>query len=61
MVVAIVLVLLGLAILGTALAWALGWAPAARGTRIRRVVSRGRPADRQDAAAEFWEWLRRGG
>jgi hypothetical protein len=59
MVVAIVLVLLGLAILGTALAWALGWAPAARGTRIgESFLEAGQRTE--DAAAEFWEWLRRG-
>ena len=59
MVVAIVLTVLGLLILGTALAWALGWAPAARGTRLgESFLEAGQRT--QDTAAEFWEWLRRG-
>jgi hypothetical protein len=59
MVVAIVLLVLGLAILGTAVAWALGWAPAARGTRVgESFLEAGQRT--QDAVAEFWEWLRLG-
>jgi hypothetical protein len=59
MVIAIVLTVLGLAILATALAWALGWAPAARGTRRgESFLEAGQRT--QDAATEFWEWLRRG-
>ena len=59
MVVAIVLFVLGLAILGTVVAWALGFAPAGRGTPLRAsFVEAGQRT--ADAAAEFWEWLRRG-
>ena len=59
MVVAIVLISLGLIVLGTAVAWALGWAPAARGTRLgESFLEAGQRT--QDAATEFWEWLRRG-
>ena len=59
MVVAIVLAALGLVVLGTAVAWALGWAPAARGTRLgESFLEAGQRT--QDAWAEFWEWLRLG-
>ena len=59
MVVAIVLTTLGIAVLGTALAWSFGWAPAARGTRLgESFLEAGQRT--QDAAAEFWEWLRLG-
>jgi hypothetical protein len=59
MVVAIVLIVLGIAVLGTAVAWALGWAPAARGTSLgESFLEAGQRT--QDTAAEFWEWLRLG-
>jgi hypothetical protein len=59
MVVAIVLITLGLAVLGTALAWSVGWAPAARGTRLgESFLEAGQRT--QDGLAEFWEWLRLG-
>jgi hypothetical protein len=59
MVVAIVLIALGAAVLGAAAAWALGWAPAARGTRLgESFLEAGQRT--QDAAAEFFEWLRLG-
>ena len=59
MVIAIVLTVLGLVILGTAVAWALGAAPAARGTRLgESFLEAGERT--QDVATEFWEWLRRG-
>ena len=59
MVVAIVLVTLGLVVLGTALAWSFGWAPAARGTRLgESFMEAGQRT--QDGLAEFWEWLRLG-
>ncbi len=59
MVVAIVLIVLGAAILGTAVAWALGWAPAARGTRLGESFYEAGQRT-QDAAVELWEWLRLG-
>jgi hypothetical protein len=59
MVVAIVLITLGAAVLGTAVAWALGWGPATRGTPLgESFVEAGQRT--QDAMAELWEWLRRG-
>jgi hypothetical protein len=59
MVVAIVLTALGVLVLGTAVAWSLGWAPAARGTRLgESFLEAGQRT--QDAMAEFWEWLRIG-
>ena len=59
MVVAIVLTAVGVVVLATALAWALGWAPAARGTRLgESFLEAGQRT--QDMAAEFWEWLRLG-
>jgi hypothetical protein len=59
MVVAIVLLTLGVVVLGTALAWALGWAGAARGTRIgESFLEAGQRT--QDGVAEFFEWLRLG-
>jgi hypothetical protein len=59
MLVAIVLTTLGVLVLGTALAWSLGWAPAARGTRLGEAFLEAGQRT-QDAAAEFWEWLRLG-
>ena len=59
MVVAIFLFVLGLAVLGTVVAWALGWAPAARGTRLGEAFFEAGQRT-QDAAAEFWEWVRQG-
>ena len=59
MVVAIVLLTLGLLVLGTATAWSLGWAGAARGTRVgESFLEAGQRM--QDAMAEFWEWVRLG-
>jgi hypothetical protein len=59
MVVAIVLLTLGLVVLGTAVAWALGWAGAARGTRLgESFLEAGQRT--QDGLAEFVEWLRLG-
>jgi hypothetical protein len=59
MVVAIVLLTLGVVVLGTAVAWSLGWAPATRGTRLgESFLEAGHRT--QDGLAEFWEWLRRG-
>jgi hypothetical protein len=58
MVVAIVLLVVGLAILSIGLAWALGYGPAP-GTPLREsFVEAGERV--QDGAAEFWEWLRLG-
>jgi len=59
MVVAIVLIVLGAAILGTAVAWALGWAPAARGTRLGESFYEAGQRT-QDTVVELWEWLRLG-
>ena len=59
MVVAVVLFVLGLAILGTVVAWALGWAPAARGTRLGEAFFEAGQRT-QDTAVELWEWLRMG-
>jgi hypothetical protein len=59
MVVAIVLVALGVLVLGTAVAWSLGWAPAARGTRLGEAFLEAGQRT-QDAGAEFLEWLRLG-
>jgi hypothetical protein len=59
MLVAIVLLVLGFAVLGTALAWSLGWAPTARGTRVGEAFLEAGQRT-QDAAAEFVEWLRLG-
>jgi hypothetical protein len=59
MVVAIVLLTLGVLVLGTAVAWALGWAGAARGTRLgESFLEAGQRT--QDGVAEFFEWLRLG-
>jgi hypothetical protein len=59
MVIAIVLLTLGVLVLGTAIAWSLGWAPAARGTRLgESFLDAGQRT--QDGLAEFFEWLRRG-
>ena len=59
MVVAIVLITLGVLVLGTAVAWSFGWAPAARGTRLgESFLEAGQRT--QDALTEFGEWLRRG-
>ena len=59
MVIAIILIVLGAAVLGTAVAWSLGWAPAARGTRIgESFLEAGQRT--QDGLAELFEWLRRG-
>jgi hypothetical protein len=59
MVIAIVLLTLGVLVLGTALAWTLGWAGAARGTRIGESF-REAGERTQDGLAEFFEWLRLG-
>ncbi|MEA2368696.1 MAG: hypothetical protein QOG41_1112 [Thermoleophilaceae bacterium] len=59
MAIAIVLIALGVAVLGTAVAWSLGWAPAARGTRIGEAFLEAGQRT-QDAGAEFLEWLRLG-
>ena len=59
MVVAIVLITLGLAVLGTAIAWSFGWAPAARGTRVGEAFLEAGQRT-QDGLAEFFEWLRLG-
>ena len=59
MVVAIVLVVLGVLVLGTAIAWSLGWAPAARGTRLGEAFLEAGQRT-QDTGAEFLEWLRLG-
>ena len=40
-------------------AWALGWAPAARGTRLGEAFFEA-GQQTQDTAVEFWEWLRLG-
>jgi hypothetical protein len=59
MAVAIVLGALGIAALAVALAWILGWAPTGHGTPLRAsFVEAGQRT--ADAAAEFWEWVRRG-
>jgi hypothetical protein len=59
MVVAIVLLTLGVLVLGIALAWSFGWAPAARGTRLgESFLEAGQRT--QDGLTEFWEWLRLG-
>ena len=59
MIAAIVLLALGLLVLGTAVAWALGWAGAARGTRVgESFLEAGQRT--QDGLTEFWEWLRLG-
>ena len=59
MVVAIVLIALGALVLGTAVAWSFGWAPAARGTRLgESFLEAGQRV--QDGLAEFFEWLRLG-
>jgi hypothetical protein len=59
MVVAIVLIALGVAVLATGVAWALGWGPATRGTPLGESFAEAGQRT-QDAAAEFWEWLRLG-
>jgi hypothetical protein len=59
MAVAIVLGALGIAALAVALAWLLGWAPAGHGTPLRASFAEAGQRT-SDAAAEFWEWVRRG-
>jgi hypothetical protein len=59
MVIAIVLFTLGVLVLGTAVAWSLGWAGAARGTRVGEAFLEAGQRT-QDGLAEFFEWLRLG-